>query len=350
MTSPNGTANSASISASISEPARIGGPRRRPGVLMGLLIDVGWLLLVSLILIVTGTGAFGAVPDIASANRELAGYVALVLVFAIGPVTVRLRRQSRSASSLASRIEMLTASMRTIADQAGLSDDARRVLNRSTERELLCRSIEQDIGNQDWDAGLVLCSELADRFGYRAEAESFRARIEAARAQVQDRRIFEAIGGLDSLIVQRRWDDAMREAGRIRRLFPDSPRTETLRIRVDQARMIYKQDIAKRFREAAEANRHDEAMELLKELDLNLSPDEAEPLKEVAKSVIAKTRERLGEQFKQAVHDRQWPLAQAIGRRIMSEFPNTRMAQEVRQVLDGIAHRGSAPATAESNA
>lgn len=350
MTSPNGTPNHGSISASISEPARIGGPRRRPGLFMGLFIDVGWLLLVSLVLIVTGRGVFGAAPQVASANIELAGWLGLVLVFAIGPVTVRLRRQARSASSLASRIEMLTASMRTIADQAGLSDDARRVLNRSTERELLCRSIEQDIGNQDWDAGLVLCSELADRFGYRAEAEQFRARIESARSQVQDRRIFEAIGGLDSLIVQRRWDDALREAGRIRRLFPDSPRTETLRLRVDQARVIYKQDIAKRFREAAEANRHDEAMELLKELDLNLSPDEAEPLKDLARNVIAKTRDRLGEQFKQAVHDRQWPLAQAIGRRIMSEFPNARMAQEVRQVLDGIAHRSAAPATAESNA
>jgi hypothetical protein len=350
MASPNGTSGSAaSISASISEPARLG-PRRRPGLIAGLFIDVGWLLLVSLALIVTGTGIFGAVPRIASANRELAGWIALALVFGVAPITVRLRRQSRSQGALASRIEMLTASMRTIADQAGLSDDARRVLNRSTERELLCRSIEQDIANQDWDAGLVLCSELADRFGYRAEAEQFRARIEAARAQVQDRRIFESIGGLDSLIVQRRWDDALREAGRIRRLFPDSPRTESLRNRVDQARVIYKGDIAKRFREAAEAARNDEAMELLKELDLNLSPDEAEPLKELARNVISKTRDRLGEQFKTAVHDRQWPLAQGIGRRIMSEFPNTRMAQEVRQVLDGIAQRGTATATAETNA
>jgi hypothetical protein len=349
MTSPNGTSNAASISASISEPGRIGPPRRRPGLVMGLLIDVGWLLLVSLVLLVTGTGVFGAAPHAASQERTLAGWLGLVLVFAIAPITVRLRRQARSAGSLAARIEMLTASMRTIADQAGLSDDARRVLNRSTERELLCRSIEQDIANQDWDAGLVLCSELADRFGYRAEAEQFRARIEAARSQVQDRRIFEAIGGLDSLIVQRRWDDALREAGRIRRLFPDSPRTETLRLRVDQARAIYKQDIAKRFRDAADAGRTDEAMELLKELDLYLSPDEAEPLKEMAKNVITRTRERLGEQFKQAVHERQWPTAQAIGRRIISEFPNTRMAQEVRQVLDGIANRGTPAATAESN-
>jgi hypothetical protein len=41
------------------------------------------------------------------------------------------------------------------------------------------------------------------------------------------------------------------------------------------------------------------------------------------------------------VRDRQWGAAAAIGRRIINEFPNTRMAHEVRSVLDGVLARAN---------
>ena len=80
---------------------------------------------------------------------------------------------------------------------------------------------------------------------------------------------------------------------------------------------------------------------MLKELDNYLSPDEAEPFREVARGVISKARENLGAQFKIAVQDRQWASAAAIGRRIINEFPNTRMAAEVRGLMDGILSRAN---------
>jgi outer membrane protein assembly factor BamD (BamD/ComL family) len=74
-------------------------------------------------------------------------------------------------------------------------------------------------------------------------------------------------------------------------------------------------------------------------LDQHLTAAEAEPLRELARGVITKARENLGAQFKLAVRDRQWREAVPIGERIIAEFPNSRMAAEVRDVIDNLRQK-----------
>ncbi|MCC6320284.1 MAG: hypothetical protein IT438_02475 [Phycisphaerales bacterium] len=321
-------------------------PRRSGnGHLVGIVLDLILPLTVSVGLILFGTG-LGNVKEAFRPFLLLAGLVGGVMVFLAAPLLWHIRSRRGAADLLSRRVEMMTDSIRLLRDQAALSDDARRVLNRQTERNLLCRAIEEDIQAQAWDAATVLCEELSERFGYRADAEEFRARIDMARSEIQERRVTDAIARLDGLIVQRRWDVALRESARIGRLYPDTPRVENLRQRVESARSIYKQDLERRFLEAAHGGRVDDAMMLLKELDTYLSENDAEPFREVARGVISKARENLGAQFKLAVQDRQWATAAALGRRIINEFPNTRMAQEVRGMMDGILSRANTGASA----
>lgn len=231
-------------------------------------------------------------------------------------------------------------------EEAGLSEAAKSVIHRKRERDILRRAIEQDIHEEDWDAAMVLVKELAERFGYRADAEEFRARIERARAQTLDRHVVEAIAGLEEHIRGHRWIDALAEAARIQRLYPDSHRVEGLKQRVDQERLNYRKSLERRFLVTADSGRVDEAMELLKELDLYLSPAEAGPFQEVARGVIGKLRENLGVRFKLAVQDHQWDDALIVGEQIMTQFPNTRMAQEVRELLPMLMERANRRARA----
>lgn len=324
-------------------PAGPGSVRRgglTPGAVLGFAAYT-FVLVASIGLILAGAGALGF-----SAQTEVrvAGYVGLFLFLTTAPLAWMLSSRGRpeAESRLERHVEALADAVRLLRDQSALSDDARRVLNRRVERDLLCRAIEEDIQTENWDAAVVLCKELAERFGYRAEAEEFRARIEAARAEIQDRRVRDSIAHLDGLIVQRRWDAAAQEAARVQRLFPDSPKVERLRERVAQARAVYKEDLERRFLDAANQSRIDEAMALLKELDLYLVETEAEEFREVARGVIGKARENLGAQFKIAVRDRRWSAAAALGRRIITDFPNTRMAAEVRGMMDGILSKANA--------
>jgi hypothetical protein len=186
---------------------------------------------------------------------------------------------------------------------------------------------------------MVLVDELAQQFGYRADAEEFRARIEQARHDTVQRKVAEGVQRVDELLVQRRWDSAMGEALRLRRLHPESPRAQTLRERVEHARLIYKGDLERRFLQAAQESRVEEAMDLLRELDAYLSEQEAEPYREVARGVIGKARENLGARFKIAVQDKRWQEASRLGDQIIEQFPNSRMAGEVRELLDSIRAR-----------
>jgi len=266
------------------------------------------------------------------------GVLGLVIVWALVLVFFLIRRAVLHAMSdeTSRRIEELSTSIERLSGQASLSDDARRVINRRRERDLLRAAIEEDVSRGDWEAAMILVKELADRFGYRADAEEFRQKIESARSEGQSRELREAIAVLDGLIIQRRWDEALAEAAKVTRLFPDSPRVEGLRTRVENARGGYKQELERQFFVCAKEERIEDAMELLKELDQYLTEDEAAPLRETARGVIGKARENLGALFKLAVQDHRWDEASRLGAEIITQFPNTRMAAEVRGIIDGI--------------
>jgi len=273
------------------------------------------------------------------------GAWALFLWFLALPIVLGVDRQRRAAREFGDRLTELGEAVRSFAQQAALSDDARRVYNRRAERELLCRAIEEDIAAEDWDAAAVLCAELADRFGYRADAEELRRQIDRARFQNMERRVAVAVNELDQMLVNKNWNEALVAAARISRMYPDSPSVEGLRHRVESARARYRAELERRFHEAAREDRIDEAMVLLEELDKYLTEVEAEPFQEIARGVIGKAKKNLGATFKLAVHDHRWDEAADLGAQIIERFPNSRMATEVRGMLEVIRERAARAAS-----
>lgn len=271
----------------------------------------------------------------------LLGLAALGVVATAAPLTIRAGGSGEVSGRLSGEFQKLREAIEALANEQALSDDARRVLHRQREREMLRAAIEEDIQSRDFPAATTLVKELAERFGYRADAERFRERIEAASFEQQESEVASALASLESLLLDRRWDAAELEANRISRLHPDSPRISGLQHRVYQARRMYKQDLERRFLHAAKEDRVEEAMNLLKELDAYLTEQEGAQYLELARGVIGKARENLGAQFKLALHDRRWPQAADIGERIIEEFPNSRMAEEVRALIDDIRAKAS---------
>jgi hypothetical protein len=271
------------------------------------------------------------------------GVLGILLVLTLAPLAfiAAVQLMEGSTRRVVTKLDEVSRAVREMGGQTVLSDDARRVLNRATERDLLCRAIEEDIAVQNWDAALVLVKELADRFGYRQESEEFRRQIEVSRAATLEAEVSDAIAYLDGLIIQRKWPEAAADAARLQRLYPESPRVEGLRTRVIQARTSFKSELERNFLMASHEGRADDALAMLRELDNYLTPEEAEPLRELARGVIGKARENLGVRFKLSVQDRRWREAAEVGEQIIRDFPNTRMAAEVREVIDGVRARAS---------
>lgn len=249
--------------------------------------------------------------------------------------------ETQSLATLERRLDALHDSVKAMAQHATLSDDARRVLNRPQERAMLNSTIEADIAAGNFDAAIVLIDELANRFGYRADAEQFRSRIEQMRRDTIEAEVTGAIASIDALAAEHRWDEAYAEATRVQRLYPSSPRAQRVDERVSQAHDAFKEELERAFLLATQEGDLEKSLDLLRRLDAYLTPSEAEPLRELARGVIGKARDNLGAAFKLAVQDKRWTEAAALGDAIIQQFPNTRMAAEVRDVIDGVRARAA---------
>lgn len=263
--------------------------------------------------------------------------------------SVRWAVYGRTSTGVPTRDDPQTAELlRQISSRLLLSDTAKRIAYRQQDLQALRRTIEEDLIAGRFDAAMVLVSELAQTYGYREEAEALRERITLARSVEQEAKITEALAQLDEILARHEFERAAHEAAKIQRLYPESDRVKDLGARVGHARDQYKAHLEREFLEASERDDVDHALEVLKVLDKYLTEEEAAPLRETARGVIGKKRDNLGVQFKIAVHDREWLLAVRVGEQIIREFPNTRMAGEVRGMIDVIRQRAAGQRAAEA--
>lgn len=231
--------------------------------------------------------------------------------------------------------------LRTMNARLLLSDTAKRIAYRQEDVNALRRAIRDDMAKGDFDAAMVLVQEMSQTFGYREEGEQFREQINNARAKDQEQKINAAVANLDRIISSHNFEHAAREAAKLQRLYPESEQVKVAVRRVVQARDQYKHQLEREFLAAAERDDVDRAISLLTELDKYLTEEEAEPFRETARGVIGKRRDNLGVQFKIAVHDREWTRSVLVGEQIIRDFPNTRMADEVRGMLDLLRERAA---------
>jgi len=240
--------------------------------------------------------------------------------------------------------------LRSINQRILLSETAKRLAYRQEDIDALRQTVQQDVDQGYYDAALVLVNEMAENYGLLEEAEEYREKIMAARQADMESRVDQSVTQLNELLDRHQFDQAMREAAKIQRLHPESQRAKGLTRHVSEKREQYKQDLERQFLEASERDDVDRAMELLKELDKYLTEQEAEPFRETARGVIGKKRDNLGVQFKLAVQDKEWQKAVRVGEQIIREFPNTRMGDEVRSMIDLLRQRSAEQQRAEATA
>mgnify|MGYP002526020029 FL=1 len=227
-----------------------------------------------------------------------------------------------------------------------LSENAKRVLFRDRELDLLRRTIQDDRASGDVHAALMLCDLMGSEFGAVEESESLRTQIQQALHNRHQTQIKEELTQLNELLAKHKWVEAYQFAAKMRRLYPETPLLHGIEQHIADARVQYRHSLEARFVEAAEKNNIEQAMELLKELDRYLTPDEAREFMETADAVITKYRDTLSTRFKMAVSDRRWTQAIEFGEAISSQFPNTTMAKEVRKLLETIHTRADEDETA----
>lgn len=305
-------------------------------VLLGLTVVAA--VAMTVIVLAQGGGWVAPVHQI----LVIAGAVVAVLVafvaYGLVRVLVGMEFATSSAVGRLSRIETLMDAQqeytRKLLDLNSLSDKARSLLFRDRELEAMREVIHHELMGGNYTAAEGLIESMDSEFGYADEARELRGEIEASRQATLDEKIDAAVGRIQAFIDTQNWDRAIRESQRILTLFPDNPKIASLPKRINSARADYKRDLLERYGEAVRKKDVDLSITLLRELDNYLTPQEAAALQESARGVFKARLHQLGVQFAIRVTEEQWTEAIAAGETIMREFPNSRMAQEVRDKMD----------------
>ena len=276
--------------------------------------------------------------------------LALWTVFLYARLELGLRN-SASNEHIATRIERLESlledmarSARKQADLAALSDQSKSLLFRDREIDAFREAIHENLMRQDYASAQALIEIIATRLGYPEEAARLRAEVEASRKTTAQEKIDQAIGRIETIIELNDWSRALRMSQRLSRAFPNDTRVAALPERIEAARVRHKRDLLEAYGEAVRKNDVDRGIELLKELDMYLPPQEAAALQDSARGVFRAKLHMLGVQFAIRVTEGQWSEAVTVGEEIVREFPNTRMAQEVRLKMDSLRARVAAKA------
>jgi hypothetical protein len=220
-----------------------------------------------------------------------------------------------------------------------LSDTIKAIAFREKDRMVLEEAIQQDIRTERWDSAERLIGELDKRFGGAREAEELRREMVRYRNSNMQEKIVATIKHIESLWLIHRYEEAEQEVQGLLRLYDSEVRVQQLRGQTEVHRQAYKKELLDQWDQAVNENNIDRGVELLKLLDGYLTPTEAAALEESARGVFRAKLHNMGVQFSLFVTEKKWSKALEIGRKIIAEYPNSRMAQEVREKIDVLQQR-----------
>ncbi|RKY06897.1 MAG: hypothetical protein DRP65_11135 [Planctomycetota bacterium] len=323
----------------------------------------GWhILFAILILVAVATGIVGAV----AAHASPEGSRPALWLWAIGGVSFALAVLScffalllltrenvisikDNAEKLDNTVEMVTRNrnlLGQIAQGVRLSDAAKEIAFRDTDRLELAEAILAKLHQHDFDTTYAMIDEMARRTAYKDLAEHLRRTTDKYRNATEEERINQIIDHVDKLCEQSHWSQADAVIERFIRTFPDSEKAKAMPSRVQRQKAKRKRELLAEWDNAVKRQQTDQSLEILKELDQYLTPTEGLALQESASSVFRTKLHNLGVQFSLAVSERQWQTALKTGQQIVRDFPNSRMAHEIRGKMDILHER--AKETSES--
>jgi hypothetical protein len=313
-----------------------------------------YLILIALSLVLVVVGAFHQKPGTDWVVIAL-GILGLIIVGATWPLSEVLAgersepgAEQKSMNIVVERLEQISVLMNAISDQQLLSDRAKAVAYREKDRDALRRAIQEELAKQDWDAAMALANDIESEFGYKEEANRFREEVRNRRQDAVRKQIQEVVAIIDRHTRSEQWNGALREAERLMGMFPDNEQVKNLPVEIDARRQAHKKQLLDSWNDAVARHDVDGSIEILKQLDTYLTPAEAEGMQETARQVFKEKLNLLSKQFSDAVRDHKWIDAMRVGESISREFPNTRIAQEVREKMETLRQRANEPLTAAS--
>lgn len=317
------------------------GKRSREVVLMFALAMVA-----ALVVLVWGGYRMSATHD---PGLLVAGIIAVTVVVTgyaiareLGGILSRSEQTLEKTNALVSeRLEQFSVMLNMISEQQLISERAKEVAFRENDHNAMVRAIREEMNHAEFDAALLLVNEMENTYAYRAEADGLRTEIATMRDGVVRRAVAEIVSEIDHNCMSEKWDEAGELARQAAMKYPGNEVATNLPQQVAQRKEAIKQQLLARWRDALAKKDTDTCIDIMRVLDMYVTPSEVAELKDGALEVFKARIEQLRDQFKQAVHQKRWQEACSVGETLVQEFPTSKVADEVRDMLLTLRARAS---------
>jgi hypothetical protein len=215
-----------------------------------------------------------------------------------------------------------------------LSEAVKAIIFHEADSQCLREAVLEKLEEGDFGTAGEIIELIASRTEYKELAEQLRAEADKRRGTTEAERMEGAIAYINMLFESYDWIKANGEIERLIKTYPDAEEAKAMRKTLIAKKEEHKRVLLNAWDDAVKRRATDRSLEILKELDLYLTPQEALALQESAKSVFKDKLHNLGVQFSLAVSGEQWNKAIEIGHEIMQDFPNSRISGEIRERMD----------------
>ncbi len=221
-----------------------------------------------------------------------------------------------------------------IAKGVRLSDGAKEIAFRDSDRMELTEAAIGKLHQHDFDSAYAMIDAMAARAEYKDLAEQLRKKADSYKSATEKEKIRQAIEYVDKLCEQYLWAQAAAQVQNLLKTFGAFDEIQALSRRLADKKDNRKKHLLALWDDAVQRKDTNRSLDILKELDLYLTPTEGLALQESASTVFRTKLHNLGVEFALAVTEKRWKQALAVGEQIARDFPNSRMAHEIRGKMD----------------
>jgi hypothetical protein len=242
-----------------------------------------------------------------------------------------LQESDTKLDKIAETLEKNRSALTQVNQSARLSETAKAIAFRDADRESLREAVFEKLQQKDFDTAYEMIDEIAHATIYQELVKQLRDEADKYRDASDQERINQVIAHIERLFDSFQWAKASNLIEKLIKAEPESEKAKAMRQKLLDRKQERKKTLLALWDDAVKREDTDRGLELLRELDLYLTPNEGLALQQSARGVFRNKLHSLGVQFSLAVSEREWATALETGQQIMRGFPNSRMAEEIRE-------------------
>ena len=302
------------------------------------------LIIVAVLVIVTFLTFFTSIFQSSQTNslRQLVFMLgALVFISALLAMLSRvfkildaLRDNSNKLEEVANALEKISSGLAQINHSTRVSEAAKAIAFRDADRQSLREAVFDKLQQQDFSAAEDIINEIDKRPEYKELAVQLRIQTDRYHDATDLERLNQIMAHINKLLDDCQWGRASAQIEGLIKAHPDNEQIKAMRQVLLDKKQERKRILLAAWDDAIQNQETDRSLEILKELDQYLTPNEGLALQEAARDVFRTKLHNLGVQFAISVTEKRWVGALDIGQHIIAEFPNSKMSEEIRSKLD----------------